>query len=94
MEAKVGYERLLLVLTAALEQAQSGKGHQRHGGGNAFEDQPIIVIPKLQNSDTGLLYQAIKKTQESQRMDKDAAIRERLGAINYLAASILFLQDQ
>ena len=89
---KEGYEPLHKVLMDALNQAQSGKGSERHGQGLPFEQQPIIAIPKLQDSDIGLMYQAIKKLQESQRMDKDAAIRERLGAINYIAASILFTE--
>jgi hypothetical protein len=36
----------------------------------------------------------MKKIQESERMTIDNAIHERLGAINYLAASILWLKDQ
>lgn len=91
-EIKEGYEPLHKVLMDALNQAQSGKGSERHGQGLPFEQQPIIAIPKLQDSDIGLMYQAIKKLQESQRMDKDAAIKERLGAINYIAASILFIE--
>lgn len=39
------------------------------------------------------LGQAMKKIQECQRMDPDAAKRELLGAINYLAAAILYLND-
>jgi len=89
-----GYEPLSRVLDDALDQAQNGKGSERHGQGLPFKDQPIMNIPKLQNSDIGLMYQAIKKLQESQRMDKDAAVRERLGAINYIAASILFLENE
>jgi hypothetical protein len=88
------YEPLANVLDDALNQAQQGKGSERHGQGLPFKDQPIMNIPKLQNSDVGLMYQAIKKLQESQRMDKDAAVRERLGAINYIAASILFLENE
>lgn len=87
-----GYEPLANVLDDALNQAQQGKGSERHGQGLPFKDQPIMNIPKLQNSDVGLMYQSIKKLQESQRMDKDAVVRERLGAINYIAASILFLE--
>ena len=35
------------------------------------------------------LGQAIKKMQESQRLSHDAAIRELLGAINYIAGVII-----
>lgn len=88
------YRPLFSVLLEALDQAQKGKGSVRHAADRAFMDQPIMTIPKLQNSDVGLMYQAIKKLQESQRMGIDEAIAERLGAINYIAASILFLKGK
>lgn len=88
-----GYHPLFRVLIDALNQSQNGKGSERHGQGMPFDSQPIMTIPRLQNSDIGLMYQAIKKLQESQRMDKAAAIKERLGAINYIAASILWLEQ-
>lgn len=83
-----GYQELFLVLTDALDQAQSGKGSERHGNGLPFTEQPALTITRA----VGLgfpLGQAMKKIQESQRMDTDAAARELLGAINYLAAAIL-----
>lgn len=91
---KEGYVPLYSILIRALAQAQSGKGSERHGQGLPFEEQPIVVIPRLQNSDIGLMYQAIKKLQESQRMDTGAAVKERLGAINYIAASIMWLEER
>jgi len=94
VEVQDEYESLWSVLRQALEQAQDGKGKERHAQGLPFDKQPIMNIPRLQNSDIGLMYQAIKKLQESQRMEKDPAIRERLGAINYIAASILWLKEK
>lgn len=88
-----GYDPLAAVLLDALHQAQHGKGRERHAQDLPFVDQPIMVIPKLQDTDKGLTYQAMKKIQESERMEPGAASRERLGAIVYLAASILWLQD-
>jgi hypothetical protein len=41
----------------------------------------------------GTLFQAVKKTVESSRMTPDAAIRELYGAINYLSAGILLLEE-
>jgi hypothetical protein len=64
----------------------------RHGNGLSFMDQPALTITRA----VGLgfpLGQAMKKIQESQRMDTDAAKRELLGAINYLAAAVLFLNE-
>lgn len=88
-----GYDSLFIVLTRALEQAQAGKGKERHAGeGQAFEDQPIIQIGNL----TGMGFQtgqAIKKAVEAQRMvtrgHLAAAEREMLGAINYLATACI-----
>jgi hypothetical protein len=87
-----GYNDLFIVLQQALWQAQDGKGAERHGNGQPFTDQPVLTISRA----VGLgfpLGQAMKKIQECQRMDLDAAKRELLGAINYLAAAILFLDE-
>lgn len=85
-----GYDKLFVVLTKALHQAQDGKGKDRHAQPDTpFEDQPIITIGRM----VGLGFQngqAIKKMVEAQGMMKRgefaAAEREVLGAINYLAA--------
>ena len=86
-----GYESLFKILVDALNQAQSGKGKERHATGESFDHQPIMVIADMVGEGYQL-GQAIKKLQESQRLDKVAAIRERLGAINYIAASIIRLE--
>ena len=86
------YYDLFIVLQKALYQAQDGKGAERHGNGLSFTEQPALTITRA----VGLgfpLGQAMKKIQESQRMDTDAAKRELLGAINYLAAAVLFLNE-
>ena len=86
------YYDLFIVLQKALYQAQDGKGAERHGNGLSFLEQPALTITRA----VGLgfpLGQAMKKIQESQRMDPDAAKRELLGAINYLAAAVLFLDE-
>jgi len=83
-----GYEELNKVLHMALDQAQIGKGEIRHGNGKLFKDQPIMVICDLVGEEF-LLGQAIKKIVESQRLDDEYSIKEKLGAINYIAASIV-----
>lgn len=90
--APAGYEDLAEVLTAALMQAANGKGSQRHGNGRAFADQPMAEITRAH----GLgfpLGQAAKKGREAagmvQRGEFDAARRELLGAINYVAGAVL-----
>ena len=88
------YSDLKRVLGLALEQASGGKGAQRHGQGKPFDRQPMMEISRMLNgSPIGCMYQAIKKTQEASRMDVDAAQRELLGAINYLAGAYLLLEE-
>ena len=86
------YQSLGNILLEAYDQAANGKGKERHADGQKFEEQPIIVLEKLYQS--GVLFQAAKKMHESQRLEKDAAIRELLGAMNYLAARIIYLRGK
>ena len=89
-----GYESLARVLHRAYDQAAKGKGAERHACSRPFTEQPMQSISDLLGSETGLLYQAMKKIQESQRLDQDAAIRELLGAINYIAGAIIFKEGK
>ncbi len=88
-----GYESLAKVLQLAYDQAAKGKGHERHATNRPFSAQPMQTISNLVGSADGLAYQAIKKIQESQRMDHDPAVRELLGAINYLAGLVIWKED-
>lgn len=88
------YQILEQVLHRAYDQAANGKGKERHACDRPFEEQPMQTISQLLGSHTGLLYQAMKKIQESQRMDKDAAVRELLGAINYIAGAVIFIEGK
>ena len=83
------YKSLEAILSAAYSQASAGKGNERHADGQRFEDQPIVTLEKLYHS--GVLFQAAKKMHESQRLEKDRAVAELLGAINYIAARIIYL---
>lgn len=92
-----GYEPLAEVLQLALDQAQSGKGKERHANGRPFDRQPIMEIGRM----VGLGYptgQAKKKIQEavgmSNRDEADRAVNELLGAIIYSAAAILLIREQ
>jgi len=85
-----GYESLAAALDAALEQAQSGKGRERHAGdGEAFEDQQIVQLGEWLDSTAFAVGQACKKAIESLRLPPDRARAELLGAINYLAAAVI-----
>ena len=87
----MNYDMLRGILDEAYEQATGGKGQERHAAGRDFDKQPIISIPTLLGDDEGtaLLFQAIKKLEESLRLPPHMKRNERLGAINYIAASML-----
>ena len=83
-----GYEQLAAVLQDAYDQAAKGKGAARHATGKPFHEQPMQDLIRLYGPGFAL-GQAGKKMQESQRMDRDAAERELLGAIVYIAGAII-----
>ena len=83
---------LRYVLNLAFAQAMTGKGKERHAEDKPFREQIWSVITKT----VGLgfpLGQSLKKWDESQRLSRDAAIRELLDAIVYLAMTIITLID-
>jgi hypothetical protein len=88
------YHSLRNVLDMAYDQASAGKGKERHAQSKPFEEQPMQVISELLGTHQGLLYQAVKKCQESTRMPTDRAINELLGAIVYTAGAVIQLQKQ
>lgn len=89
------YLALRSVLDSAYTQAAYGKGAVRHSdGATQFEDQPICTITRQ----VGLgfpLGQAVKKIYEIQNIqDPDARTKELYGAINYIAAAIIIIDEQ
>ena len=88
-----GYDNLADVLDRAYMQAASGKGKERHSDGKPFDRQPMQGILDLVGEGFAL-GQAIKKCQESTRMDTDAAVRELLGAIVYIAGAIIHRENE
>ena len=79
-------------LDLAYQQAMTGKGIERHAvNGEAFEDQPIMWIERYFKSFQ--LGQAVKKIHESQGMEPAKAKAELLGAIIYIAAKIMSLEE-
>lgn len=87
-----GYESLAHVLARAFEQASAGKGSERHAKGQPFDRQPMQTLCDLYGVGFAL-GQAAKKTQEAQRLPPAAAIRELLGAINYIAGAVIYLEN-
>lgn len=84
VEVVPGYESLASVLFRALDQAQEGKGAERHADGLPYEHQPILQIERMIGGGF-CLGQAMKKIIESGRLPADRAKAELLGAINYIA---------
>lgn len=89
-----GYEALADVLDRALSQAAYGKGKERHANDKPFHQQDIISITSQVG--TGFTKgQAIKKIIESGKLGTlkgvDAEVHELLGAIVYIAGTIVVL---
>jgi hypothetical protein len=87
-----GYESLAEVLQRAYNQAAVGKGVERHSAaGEPFHEQ-VMQIGAAKFGVGSLLFQAFKKSEESQRLPHDRAVNELLGAINYLAGAVIALE--
>lgn len=90
-----GYTRLFDVLREAHDQAAFGKGKERHANALAFHEQRMQTISRQLKTPNGMAFQVAKKMFEGLEMaDADAQRRELLGAINYLAGIVIFLDDQ
>lgn len=97
MKLVPGYRRLKQVLDRAYEQSAYGKGRERHANDKPFEKQPIMQI--TESVGIGFpLGQASKKITESagmiERGQSGAAVHELLGAIVYLCAAIIKLENE
>ena len=89
------YDSLQAVLDAAYERAAEGKGKERHANGENFLNQPILAIPRaLGGSPSPLLFQAVKKIYECQRLQSPNDQNELLDAIVYLAAAVLLMMEK
>jgi len=95
---KKEYNSLYDVLMEALQQAQSGKGAERHQQyvDEPFENQQICEIARRVGVgfNTG---QAVKKSYETHGYEEDEVerkVKELLGAINYIAGAIIVLREE
>jgi hypothetical protein len=88
------YDALRAVLLRALEQAEHGKGKERHASeGEAFHEQQIVKFGEWLGSCHFQVGQACKKAIESTRLPRDRAVAELLGAMVYLAAAVLVVEN-
>lgn len=89
-----GYEQLANVLQDALDQAQAGKGSQRHANGKPFLEQPIITDGRACGL-AGPAFQARKKILEALNCpDEDRAVQDLLAAIVYTAAMVILKEEE
>ena len=89
------YASLRKVLEEAVQQASAGKGKERHATeGERFEDQQIVQEGRWIGTNHGQIFQARKKAMESTRLPKERARAELLGAIVYLAAAVIILDEK
>ncbi len=87
-----GYYSLAAVLQRAFKQASEGKGKERHANALPFDQQPMQTIAAAHG--VGFLTgQASKKAEESHGLPHNMQIAELLGAINYLAGAVIFLES-
>ena len=90
------YKSLQDVLARAHDQAAAGKGAERHANNLPFEQQPILAETRA----VGIGFvagQARKKILEATRCWQDhpeRAVADLLGAINYIAAEIIYIEEQ
>lgn len=98
MELRVeqGYETLAEAMQAALDQAQTGKGKERHANERPFPAQTLMNNTRA----VGTGYscgQAMKKAEELhgmvQRGEYASAIEECYGAAIYLLATALYIEE-
>lgn len=80
------------VYRLAEKQMLEGKGKERHGEDTPFREQVACRNARLFGIG-GPLYQAMKKIEESTRLDGDAKLNELLGAMNYVAIAVMVLKE-
>ena len=92
-----GYQSLRSVLQRAYDQAACAKGAERHANNRPFHEQPMQTITATHG--VGFpLGQVAKKIHEAQGMldrgEAPKAVHELLGAINYIAGAVIFVEGR
>ena len=95
------YRVLEEILCRAYKRCAEGKGKERHAvNDQLFEEQQIVSIPRIlaggsvefeqdvHTASAAVLFQAVKKIYESQRLPNQQATAELLDAIIYIAAAV------
>jgi hypothetical protein len=96
MKTEPGYEPLASILQEALDQAQTGKGKERHATDEPFAQQEICNGARLCGLGA-MAFQVRKKILEAVRLIErngvEAGAPDILGAINYAAAMLLVARE-
>lgn len=94
MNIEPGYEPIAAVLQQALDQAQYGKGKERHANNKPFIEQPMIII----REEVGrgfTLGQIIKKAEEVPNITtEEGQIQELLSIIVYAAGEVICIEKE
>lgn len=97
MKTEPGYEPLASILQEALDQAQTGKGKERHATDEPFAQQEICNGARLCGLGA-MAFQVRKKILEAVRLIErngvEAGAPDILGAINYAAAMLIVAREQ
>jgi len=89
-----GYDDLFYILMEAYERAAIGKGHQRHSGGEPFNQQWILRGSRRFGIGS-LSYQIGKKNEEIECLETmEAKVKELLDIMVYAAAEIILLREE
>lgn len=91
------YHALFCIFMEAIDQAENGKGKERHADNKPFHQQPICEGGRAFGIGC-LNYQAWKKTKEAMKLAlmKNGPARYRaeiLGALNYNAAALIVADE-
>jgi hypothetical protein len=96
MRIEPGYESLAEILQEALDQAQSGKGKERHANAEPFTQQEICNGARLCGLGA-MAFQVRKKTLEAIRLIERGGAEngapDILGAIVYAAAMLIVARE-
>lgn len=93
--ADPGYTCLVEIFRDAHNHAARGKGLERHANDLPFEDQRMLAISRSLDSPNGMAYQVMKKITEGLALPEYYRTRsELLGALNYLAGIVIFLDEK
>jgi len=86
------YKDYFQIVDEAFAVVATGKGKERHNPRKLpFSEQQIVKVNLALGSTHGLLYQIIKKADESSRLPHPMSRKELLDIINYGIAAVIVL---